>query len=205
MPEFDAVEARVQALNEADLQAGLDTFRGKLREAEAFALNACVHCGLCAGQLPLLPDGARSLENIPARKLDLIAQVFQPALHGPWAASASRARPWTGIPWPRPGWTRCTAAAPSAAAAPSTAPSASPCPRIFRAARARPRGHGPRAPGPPGHRGQLPACHGNNMAITREDWVETVEWLEEELQAETGDPGGQDPPGQAGRPKSSSP
>jgi Fe-S oxidoreductase len=30
---------------------------------------------------------------------------------------------------------------------------------------------------------------GNNMAITREDWVETVQWLEEELRMETGDPG----------------
>jgi Fe-S oxidoreductase len=30
--------------------------------------------------------------------------------------------------------------------------------------------------------------HGNNMAITREDWVETVDWLQDELRAETGDP-----------------
>jgi Fe-S oxidoreductase len=30
--------------------------------------------------------------------------------------------------------------------------------------------------------------HGNNMAIEREEWVETVQWMEEELQAETGDP-----------------
>jgi Fe-S oxidoreductase len=35
--------------------------------------------------------------------------------------------------------------------------------------------------------------HGNNMAIAREDWVETVEWIEEELQAETGDPGARIP------------
>jgi Fe-S oxidoreductase len=30
--------------------------------------------------------------------------------------------------------------------------------------------------------------HGNNMAITREDWVETVDWLQDELRTETGDP-----------------
>ena len=29
---------------------------------------------------------------------------------------------------------------------------------------------------------------GNNMGITREDWVETAAWLEEDLRAETGDP-----------------
>jgi len=29
---------------------------------------------------------------------------------------------------------------------------------------------------------------GNNMGITKEDWLETVEWLEEELQQEVGDP-----------------
>jgi Fe-S oxidoreductase len=29
---------------------------------------------------------------------------------------------------------------------------------------------------------------GNSMAVTREEWVETVKWLEDELRAETGDP-----------------
>lgn len=29
---------------------------------------------------------------------------------------------------------------------------------------------------------------GNNMGIAKEDWIETVEWLEEELQAEVNDP-----------------
>jgi Fe-S oxidoreductase len=29
---------------------------------------------------------------------------------------------------------------------------------------------------------------GNSMAVSREEWVETVKWLEDELQAETGDP-----------------
>jgi len=60
-------------------------------------------------------------------------------------------------------------------------------PRLFRAARAA-----------LGAMGLVPAdlqatvdnslLHGNNMAVTREDWVETVQWIEEELQLETGDP-----------------
>jgi Fe-S oxidoreductase len=39
---------------------------------------------------------------------------------------------------------------------------------------------------------------GNNMGITLQDWVETVAWLEEELQMETGDPSARLPMDQPG-------
>lgn len=39
---------------------------------------------------------------------------------------------------------------------------------------------------------------GNNMGIPKEDWLETLAWLEEELQAETGDPAARLPVDQAG-------
>ncbi len=65
-------------------------------------------------------------------------------------------------------------------------------PRVFRAARA---ALGAMGLTPPDLQATVDASlqHGNNMAIAREDWVETVRWLEEELRTETGDPRAQMP------------
>ncbi len=43
---------------------------------------------------------------------------------------------------------------------------------------------------PPELQSTITTAHttGNNMGIAQDDWVETVQWLEEELRAETGDP-----------------
>jgi Fe-S oxidoreductase len=188
MPERDPLEARLDALTEADLGNGLAVFRGKLKEAEASSLNSCVHCGLCASSCHYY-RAEPELENIPAHKLELIASVFRrnyttmgriaPGLVGAKAFDRDMARAWVDAVFGRCSLCgRCSVNCTVGIT----------LPRLFRAARAA-----------LGAMGLVPADlqatvdaalrHGNNMAITREDWVETVQWIEEELQMETGDPG----------------
>jgi len=187
MPELDDLEARLDALTDADFQRGLEVFRGRLKEAEAAYLNSCVHCGLCAESCHYYRTEPE-LENIPAHKLERIAAVFKrnftamgrlaPGLVGAKALDKDMARAWVDSVFGRCSLCgRCSVNCTIGIA----------LPRLFRAARAA-----------LGAMGLVPAdlqatvdnslLHGNNMAVTREDWVETVQWIEEELQLETGDP-----------------
>jgi len=188
MPELDELESRLDALTEADFQRGLAVFRGKLKEAEASFLNSCVHCGLCASSCHY-HRMEPTLENVPAHKLELIASVFKrnfttmgrlaPGLVGAKPLDREMAKAWMDAVFGRCSLCgRCSVNCTVGIA----------LPRIFRAARAA-----------LGAMGLVPSDlqatvdnaleHGNNMAMTRQDWVETVEWIEEELQMETGDPG----------------
>ncbi len=187
MPELDELEARLQALGEADFQRGLEVFRGKLKEVEASYLNSCVHCGLCADSCHYHRMDP-TLENVPARKLDLIASVFKanfttmgrlaPGLVGAKPLDREMARAWVDAVFGRCSLCgRCSVNCTVGIA----------MPKLFRAARAA-----------LGAMGLVPSDlqatvdnslkHGNNMAMTKNDWVETVQWIEEELQMETGDP-----------------
>ena len=129
-----------------------------------------------------------TLENVPARKLDHVAAVFKrhftaagrlvPGIVGARPFDRAMVRAWLDAVFGRCSLCgRCSLNCTIGIG----------LPRVFRAARA-----------------ALAAMdlvpddlqatvdnslrHGNNMAITREDWVDTVQWLEEELQMETGDP-----------------
>lgn len=172
------------ALEDIDLQKGLDVFRARLQEADVAYLNACVHCGLCAESCHYYRMDPQ-VENVPARKLDLIAQVFKRnfttmgklGLQGK-ALDREMAKAWLDAVYGRCSLCgRCSLNCTIGIA----------LPRIFRAARAAVTAMGLTPP-------DLQATvnnalrTGNNMAITKQDWVETVEWLEEELQGETGDP-----------------
>ena len=187
MPELDELEARLEALTEDDFRKGLEVFRGKLKEAEASYLNSCVHCGLCADSCHYYRMDA-DLENIPARKLELVSSVFRrhfspagrfvPGLVGAKAFDKEMARAWLDAVFGRCSLCgRCSINCTIGIA----------LPRIFRAARA---ALGAMGLVPPDLQATVDNSlqHGNNMAVTREDWVETVQWIEEELQAETGDP-----------------
>lgn len=187
MPELDELESRLEALTETDFQRGLDVFRSKLKEAEASFLNSCVHCGLCAQSchyFRMEPE----LENIPAAKLEKVTAVFKkhfttmgklaPGLVGAKALDKDMARAWVDAVFGRCSLCgRCSLNCTVGIA----------LPRLFRAARA---ALGAMGLTPPDLQATVDTAlqHGNNMAITKEDWVETVQWIEEELQAETGDP-----------------
>jgi Fe-S oxidoreductase len=187
MPELDQLESRLDGLGEADFQRGLAVFRAKLKQADASYLNSCVHCGLCASSCHYHRMDP-TLDNVPARKLELIASVFKrnfttmgrlaPALVGARPLDREMAKAWVDAVFGRCSLCgRCSVNCTVGIA----------LPKIFRAARAA-----------LGAMGLVPSDlqatvdnsleHGNNMAMTRQDWVETVQWIEEELQMETGDP-----------------
>jgi Fe-S oxidoreductase len=167
-----------------DLQKGLEVFRARLQEADVAYLNACVHCGLCADSCHYYRMDPQ-LENIPARKLDLVAQVFKRnftalgklGLQGK-ALDIEMAKAWLDAVYGSCSLCgRCSLNCTVGIA----------LPRIFRAARAALTAMG-LVPEDLQATVDNSLKHGNNMAITREEWIETVEWLEEELQGETGDP-----------------
>jgi len=187
MPETGELQARLDRLTEADFQRGLEVFRGKLGQAEASFLNSCVHCGLCA-QSCHYHRADPALENIPAHRLELIASVFRRnfTLMGRLAPGLTGARPLDrkmAEAWLEAVFGRCSLCGRCSI----NCTVGIPLPRIFRAARA---ALGAMGLVPPDLQATVDTAlkHGNNMAVTREDWVETVQWIEEELQLETGDP-----------------
>jgi Fe-S oxidoreductase len=187
MTEPDALERRIEALTDADLARGFDVFRSKLRAAEAAYLSSCVHCGLCAESCHYYRTSPE-LENVPARKLDHVAAAFRrhatvagrmlPRLVGARAFDREMVRTWIDAVFGRCSLCgRCSVNCTIGIA----------LPRVFRAARAALASMG-LVPDDLQATVDNSLAHGNNMAITKRDWVETVQWLEEELQAETGDP-----------------
>ncbi len=187
MSEQDELESRLEALTEADFKRGLDVFRAKLGAADASYLNTCVHCGLCAESCHYY-RAQPELENIPAAKLEKIAAVFKrefttmgriaPGLVGAKALDKDVARAWVDAVFGRCSLCgRCSLNCTVGIA----------LPRLFRAARA---ALGAMGLTPPDLQATVDMAlqHGNNMGITQIDWVETVQWIEEELQMETGDP-----------------
>lgn len=181
------LDQKLEALTEETLAKGLAAFCEGLREAEAGYLNACVRCGLCADSCHYHRAEPR-LENVPGRKLDHIASVFRahftglgrvaPGLVGARRLDRDMARAWVDAVFGRCSLCgRCSL----------NCTIGIPMPALFRAAR---RALGAMGLVPEDLQANVENSlrHGNNMAIEREEWVETLEWIEEELQAETGDP-----------------
>ncbi len=191
------LELKLAALTEATLAKGLAVFRQHLQGAEVSYLNACVRCGLCADSCHY-HRAEPELENVPARKLDHIAAVFRahctpagrmlPGLVGAKRWDRDMVRAWVDAVFGRCSLCgRCSI----------NCTIGIPMPSLFRAAR---RALGAMGLVPDDLQATVENSlqHGNNMAIEREEWVETLEWIEEELQAETGDPGARIPIDQQG-------
>lgn len=182
----DPLEERLNSLTDADLERILAEFRRRFRAEDVAAVHTCVRCGLCADACHYyLTD--RELENLPAYKLNLVLGVFKrhftPAgkLLGGWtgARKLDRAmvREWVDALFGRcSGCGRCTMNCTSGISIQA----------LIRAARGALAAAGLVPP-------ELQSTvlmaveQGNNMGIPREEWLETLAWIEEELQAETGD------------------
>ena len=187
MSETDALEARLEALTDEDLARGLAHFRAKLGAAGAAWLQTCVHCGLCAESCHYyLTD--HEAASIPAHKLEQVAAGFRghftlagrlaPGLTGARRFDRDLARAWVEATFGRCSTCgrcslNCTTGINIAA--------------VMRAAR-----------GTLTEMGLVPPDlqqvvttaleTGNNMGITKADWLDTVQWIEEETQAGVGDP-----------------
>lgn len=197
MAEADSLDQRLARLTDADLARGLDIFRAKLGAAGAAWLQTCVRCGLCAESCHYyVADG--EVDSIPAHKLERVAAGFRgrftplgrlaPALAGARPFDRALARAWVESAFGRCSTCgrcslNCTTGVNVAA--------------VMRAARATLT-----------ELGLIPADlqqvvttaleSGNNMAISREDWLDTLQWIEEETQGAVGDPSARIPVDKAG-------
>ena len=197
MPELDPLDARLEQLTPDDLRRGLTLFHARLGAAEASYLQTCVHCGLCADSCHYhRADG--ELASVPAHKLEAVASVFRrhyttvgrlaPGLTGARAFDRVAARLWIESVFGR--CSLCGRCSLNCSTGVHIAP-------VLRAAR-----------GALTEMGLIPAdllavvttslATGNNMGIATADWLETVQWLEEELQLATGDPAARIPVDKAG-------
>jgi len=183
----DSFGEKIENLRPEDIQKALQVFRQKLNNQHAAYLNSCVHCGLCADSCHYyLATG--EIPSIPAYKLGLIEKIFKKYFtflgkNAPGWVKAKALTKEIVQEWIDTLFGRCTL-----------------CGRcslncsiglnialLIRTAR------GALASielVPPGLQATIDTAveKGNNMGIPKEDWIETVEWLEEELQAEVDDP-----------------
>jgi Fe-S oxidoreductase len=181
------LEARIERLTPADLERGLAAFRSRLRDVDASYLETCVRCGLCAESCHYyLAD--REPESIPAHKLAQVAAVFRrhftavgrlaPGLVGARDFDRAMARSWVEAVYGR--CSMCGRCSLSCTTGIHVA-------AVLRAARSALT-----------EMGLVPADlqavvttsleTGNNMGIRKQDWLETVQWIEEEMRAGIGDP-----------------
>ena len=181
----DAYAERLAGLTAAEAREVGRLFLSRLDARTEAYLNACVRCGLCADTCHYYrTDG--EVASIPARKLELLAAAYRrestllgrvaPGLVGAADVTPERVRDWVDA-----FYGRCTLCGRCAVNCTIGIPLAI----LFRAGR-----------GALAAAGLLPpelesviTTHretGNSMAVTREEWSETVAWLEEELHLEPG-------------------
>lgn len=183
----DPIQERIQNLSEDDRRKILRALREKLDADAAAYFNSCVRCGLCADSCHYyLATGEP--KAAPAAKLNLVNQVFKrhwdflgariPQLAGAGDLSREMIRQWVDSLFGR--CTLCGRCSLSCTMGINIF-------SLIRAARAALAAVGLV---PPGLQSTVDTAirTGNNMGISKENWLETVAWLEEELQGEVGDP-----------------
>jgi Fe-S oxidoreductase len=183
----DLLEEKLENLTDADIAAILAEFRRRFRSSDVAAVYSCVRCGLCADACHYyLTNG--ELEDLPAYKLNLVLAVFKRhftrsgRIAGRWTGGKkldeAMVREWVDALFGRcSGCGRCT----------FNCTSGINIHALIRAARGALAAAGLV---PPELQSTVMTAveQGNNMGIPRQEWLETLAWIEEELQAETGNP-----------------
>ena len=182
----DPFEEKIKGLRTEDFKKALQVFREKLNNEYAAYLNSCVHCGLCADSCHYYLS-LKDVQSLPAYKLSLATDVFKkyhsfvgrrfPGWIGSKKLDHKRVREWVDSIFGR--CTLCGRCSLNCSMGINIY-------SIIRAARSALAAVGLV---PPGLQSTVDTAieKGNNMGIPKEDWIETVEWLEEELQEEVGD------------------
>jgi len=186
-PEKDPLEERLKNLKHEDFNKALQLFQEKIHHEYAAYLNSCIRCGLCADSCHYyLTD--KDMKSLPVYKLSLVSKVFKKY----FSFIGKRAPRWIDAKdfnhsmvreWVDSLFGRCTLCARCTL----NCTMGINIPYLIRVAR------GVLAAidlVPPGLQSTIDTAvkTGNNMGIPKDDWIETVEWLEEELKAEVDDP-----------------
>ena len=170
-----------------DIQAGLDKFNKLLDAKMQIYMNACVHCGLCADTCHYALANPSDPEMIPASKIDRVTAIYRRyhTLLGKmlpfWTNSRELTRDYADKLVDTV-FGRCTMCGRCGINC-SVGLNAGQLIRAARSALA--------------EAGLVPASlqstvdnainTGNNMAITEQDFIETIEWLQDDLKLELGD------------------
>ena len=178
---------KVRALSGGDIERILSVFREKLDADAAVYLNSCVHCGLCADSCHYYLASGET-EAMPAAKLDLINRVFKKhfSFMGkrlPWLAGSSGLDRELIGEWVDSLFGRCTLCGRCSLSCAMGI-------NIFALIRTARSAMASAGLIPSGLQSTIDTAvrTGNNMGISRENWLDTVGWLEEELRGEVGDP-----------------
>lgn len=172
-------------INNDRLARGLRAFEAKLNPSTCASLNSCVHCGLCADSCHyFLATGDPKMQ--PAYKVGLVQSVYKrynstigkhlPFLIGAKDLDHSLRDEWLDCLFGAcSGCSRCTL----------NCTVGLNIPQLVRAGRSALTALG-LAPSELQSTVENAVATGNNMGICRTEWLETIDWLNEELQAELG-------------------
>ena len=186
-PEKDPLEEKLKNLKPEDFRKALKLFHKRIHHEYAAYLNSCVRCGLCSDSCHYyLTD--KDVKSLPAYKLSLITKIFKKY----FSFSGKKIPRWIDAKdfnqtmvreWIDSLFGRCTLCARCTL----NCTMGINIPYLIRLARGVLAEMGLV---PPGLQSTVDTAirSGNNMGIAKEDWIETVEWLEEELKAEMDDP-----------------
>jgi Fe-S oxidoreductase len=183
----NTLEKKVENLSQADLNKILSVFKDKLDSESTAYLHSCVHCGLCLDSCHYyLSD--KNMASTPAKKLDLMAKVFKKhfspglekwlPLSGAEKLTRKMVREWVDSLFGRCSLCgRCSLNCTMGI-------------NIFSLIRAARGALAAVGLVPSGLKSTIDTAleKGNNMGISKEDWLETILWLEEELKQEVKDP-----------------
>lgn len=183
----DPLEEKIEQLKQDDLDKALRAFRDKTTQEYAAYLNSCVRCGLCAESCHYYLTH-QDIKSLPVYKLSLVTKIFKKY----FSFLGKIAPRWIGAEkldsvmiqeWIDSLFGRCTLCGRCSL----NCTMGINIPYLIRTAR------GALAAidlVPPELQSTIDTAveKGNNMGIPKEDWVETVEWLEDELKKEVDDP-----------------
>ncbi|NOR12848.1 MAG: (Fe-S)-binding protein [Candidatus Aminicenantes bacterium] len=179
-------EEKIHNLTVEDREKILEEFKKSIHFDDGAYLNTCAHCGLCADSCHY-HIALNDTQSIPAYKLALVTKIYKksfgfigkklPSLVGAADLSNELIEEWVDSLFGRCSLCgRCTI----------NCTMGINIPYLIRAARGALASVGLV---PPGLQSTVNTAieKGNNMGISKEDWLETVEWLEEELQQDVDD------------------
>jgi len=178
---------RIRHLSSGQLESALSSFQRLLDRETAANLQSCVNCGLCADSCHYYLV-SKELEAIPAYKLKLVISIFRKLLTVTGglvkksevenALDSQTVEQWVDSLFGR--CTLCGRCALNCTMGINIT-------RIIRMARST---LASIDLVPPELQSTVTTAveKGNNMGIPREDWLDTLQWLSEELQMEVGDP-----------------
>jgi len=178
---------RIRHLKPDQLESALASFKQLLDHKMAAGLQSCVNCGLCADSCHYYLV-TKEFEAIPAYKLKLVTSVFKKLLtalgglakkpDGDSAFDSQMVERWVDSLYGR--CTLCGRCALNCTMGINIT-------RLIRTART---ALASIDLVPPGLQSTVTTAveKGNNMGIPRQEWLDTLQWLSEELQLEVGDP-----------------